>query len=108
MKKEDISILIANNLQKAKDTLIQANALHNIQQYIGVVNRGYYAMFYAASAILLTKGLGTSKHSGVISLLDREFVNKKEIEPIWSKIFRNAFNLRNWGDYDEQAVITKE
>jgi len=96
MKKEDISILIANNLQKAKDTLIQADALYSIRQYIGVVNRGYYAMFYAASAILLTKGLGTSKHSGVISLMDREFVNKKEIEPVWSKIFRNAFNLRSF------------
>lgn len=65
-------------------------------------------MFYAALAILLTKDLGTSKHYGVISLLDREFVNKKEIDPIWSKILRDAFNLRSWGDYDEQAFITEE
>ncbi len=108
MKKEDTSILIANNLQKAKDTLVQADALYNIQQYIGVVNRGYYAMFYSASAILLTKGLGTSKHYGVISLLDREFVKNGEVDPVWSKNLRNAFNLRSWSDYDEQAVITKE
>jgi uncharacterized protein (UPF0332 family) len=108
MKKDDISILIGNNIKKAKDTIIQAEALCNIQQYIGVINRGYYAMFYAASAILLTKELGTSKHYGVISLLDREFVNKKEIDPIWSKTLRDAFNLRSWGDYDEQAVITGE
>ncbi|MBM4147171.1 MAG: HEPN domain-containing protein [Nitrospira sp.] len=101
-------MLIANNLQKARDTLVQADALYNIHQYIGVVNRGYYAMFYAASAILLTKGLGTSKHSGVISLLDREFVKSGEVDPVWSKNLRNAFNLRSWGDYDEQAVITKE
>lgn len=108
MKNEDTSILIASNLQKAKDTLFQADALYNIQQYIGVVNRGYYAMFYAASAILLTKGLGTSKHYGVISLLDREFVKSGEVDSVWSKNLRNAFNLRSWGDYDEQAVITKE
>jgi uncharacterized protein (UPF0332 family) len=108
MNKEDTSILITNNLQKAKDTLVQADALYDIQQYIGVVNRGYYAMFYASSAILLTKGLGTSKHYGVISLLDREFVKSGEVDPVWSKNLRNAFNLRSWGDYDEQAVITKE
>lgn len=108
MKKEDITILITNNLQKAKDTIIQAEAIFNIQQYIGVVNRGYYAMFYTALAILLTKGLGSSKHYGVISLLDKEFVNKKEIDQVWSRNLRNAFNLRSWGDYDEQAVITKE
>jgi len=81
MKKDDISILIGNNIKKAKDTIIQAEALYNIQQYNGVVNRGYYAMFYAALAILLIKELGTSKHYGVISLLDREFVNKKRNRP---------------------------
>ena len=108
MKKDDIAILISNNIKKAKDAIIQAKALYDIQQYNGVVNRGYYAMFYAALAILLTKDLGTSKHYGVISLLDREFVNKKEIDPIWSKILRDAFNLRSWGDYDEQAFITEE
>ncbi|NJN63373.1 MAG: hypothetical protein HC795_19310 [Coleofasciculaceae cyanobacterium RL_1_1] len=31
-------------------------------------------MFYALLGLLATKGLGTSKHSGVISLFDREFV----------------------------------
>lgn len=108
MKEGDTSVLIANNLRKAQDTLVQADALYDIRQYIGVVNRGYYAMFYATSAILLTKGLGTSKHSGAISLLDREFVKSGEVDPIWSKSFRNAFNLRSLGDYDEQAVITKE
>lgn len=108
MKKEDISVLIFKNLKRAKDTIIQAEALYNIRQYNGVVNRGYYAMFYAALAILLTKELGASKHYGVISLLDREFVRKKEIAPIWSKSLRDAFNLRSWGDYDEQAVITAD
>jgi uncharacterized protein (UPF0332 family) len=108
MRDKDISILIANNIEKARNTIIQAEALYNIQQYIGAVNRGYYAMFYAALAILLTKGLGTSKHSGVISLLDREFVNKRELDSVWSKKLRNAFNLRSWGDYDEKADITEE
>lgn len=108
MKDNDISALIANNLEKAKNTIIQAEALYNIKQYIGVVNRGYYAMFYSASAILLTKGLGTSKHYGVMSLIDREFVNKKEIDSKWSKSLRNAFNLRSWGDYDEKADITEK
>lgn len=34
--------------------------------YYGVaVNRAYYAFFYAASALLLTKDLARGKHSGV-------------------------------------------
>jgi uncharacterized protein (UPF0332 family) len=31
------------------------------------VNRACYAVFYAASAMLLTKGIERRKHSGVIS-----------------------------------------
>ena len=107
MKNEDTVSLIANNIAKARNTVLQAETLFNIQQYIGAVNRAYYAMFYAALAILMTKGLGTSKHAGVISLLDKEFVSKGEIDPAWSRKMRNAFNLRSWGDYDEQAIITE-
>ena len=40
----------------------------------GAVSRAYYAMFYGVLALLATKGLGSSKHSGTISLFDREFV----------------------------------
>lgn len=39
-----------------------------------VMNRLYYAMFYAVLALLQEKEMGTSKHSGAIALFDREFV----------------------------------
>lgn len=106
MNEADAAILIANNIRKAEDSLIQAEALIGIDQYFGVVNRGYYAMFYAASAILLTKGMGSSKHSGVLSMLDKEFVNKGLIPSHWSRMLRNAFNLRSWGDYDTQGDVS--
>ncbi|MBI5142067.1 MAG: HEPN domain-containing protein [Nitrospirae bacterium] len=107
MNDGDSAILIANYIRKAEDALTQAEALFGIDQYFGVVNRGYYAMFYAASAILLTKGMGSSKHSGVLSLLDREFVNKGEVPLQWSRMLRNAFNLRSWGDYDTQCDVSE-
>ena len=33
------------------------------------VNRAYYAVFYAASAVLLTKGIERRRHSGVIGAI---------------------------------------
>ncbi len=69
MRDADTVALINHNLQKADDSIIQASALFNIQQHFGAVNRAYYAIFYAALAILLTKDLGSSKHSGVLSLI---------------------------------------
>lgn len=104
MKDADIVALIKHNIEKADDAVIQADALFNIRQHFGVVNRAYYAIFYSALAILLTKGLGSSKHSGVLSFFDREFVKTKEVDKKWSKVFHDAFDLRSTGDY---AKLTK-
>jgi uncharacterized protein (UPF0332 family) len=37
------------------------------------VNRAYYAIFYAANALLATKGISRSKHSGVIAAFREHF-----------------------------------
>jgi uncharacterized protein len=52
-----------------------------------IVNRAYYAMFYAALALLETVGKVPSKHAGVISLFDTEFVLKGELPKDLSKDF---------------------
>lgn len=106
MKNADTVALIKHNLQKADDSIIQSAALLNIQQHFGAVNRAYYAIFYAALAILLTKDLGSSKHSGVLSFFDREFVKTDEVDRKWSKVFHDAFGLRATGDYAKLADVT--
>jgi uncharacterized protein (UPF0332 family) len=44
-------------------------AEHNLADgfYASAINRAYYAIFYAANALLATKGLSRSKHSAVIT-----------------------------------------
>jgi len=106
MRNADTVALIKHNLQKADDSIIQAGALLNIQQHFGAVNRAYYAIFYAALAILLTKDLGSSKHSGVLSLFDREFVKTNDVDRKWSKVFHDAFGLRATADYARLADVT--
>lgn len=105
MKDADVVALIRHNIEKADDAIVQAEALFKIQQYFGVVNRAYYAIFYAVVAILLTKGLGSSKHSGVLSYFDREFVKAEEVDKRWSKVFHDAFELRSMGDYAKLIKI---
>jgi uncharacterized protein (UPF0332 family) len=41
--------------------------------YVTAVNRAYYATFYSANALLSTKGLERSKHSGVIAAFRQHF-----------------------------------
>ncbi|MBI4690062.1 MAG: HEPN domain-containing protein [Nitrospirae bacterium] len=107
MRDSDVIALITHNIQKSDDSIVQAEALFNIEQYFGSVNRAYYAIFYAALGILLTKGLGSSKHSGVLSYFDREFVKTNEVDKKWSKVFHDAFELRSMGDYAKLIGVTK-
>jgi uncharacterized protein (UPF0332 family) len=107
MRDADIVALIKHNIEKADDAVIQAEALLKIQQNFGVVNRAYYAIFYSALAVLLTKGFGSSKRAGVLSLFDREFVKTKEVDTKWSKVFHDAFDLRSKGDYARLTKINK-
>ncbi len=41
-----------------------------------MVNLAYYAMFYGVLAVLATRKLSASKHSGALGLFDREFINQ--------------------------------
>lgn len=52
--------------------------------------------------------LKTSKHAGVISIFDKEFVHKGKIDKHYSKILHNVFNTRQKGDYKEFVNLSHE
>lgn len=73
--KEDILALIKYRLEEADNSIKEAEVLLKEGMSLrSVMNRLYYAMFYAVLALLQEKELGTSKHYGAISLFDREFI----------------------------------
>jgi hypothetical protein len=77
MKDEELEELIAARLAQARVALEDAKFLLDARRSPqSVINRSYYAMFYAALALLQKIGKAPSKHAGVISLFDTEFVIK--------------------------------
>ncbi len=70
-----------------------------------VMNRPYYAMFYAVFDLLQSRQLGTSKHSGAIALFGREFVKAGVFPRDLSKALHRAFELRQRGDYLEEGEL---
>ena len=90
--------LISYRLERARETLQDAHLLMDQGGSPGsVINRSYYAMFYAVLALLTTLGKGSSKHSGVIALFDQYFV--KSGESSWEPICPLCgFSLENKGD----------
>jgi hypothetical protein len=107
MKKELLE-LIKYRLKEAEDSIKEAEVLlREGMSMRAVMNRLYYAMFYAVLALLQEKEMGTSKHAGAISLFDKEFIKKGVFDNELSKTLHRAFELRQKGDYMEQAEVTK-
>jgi uncharacterized protein (UPF0332 family) len=75
-----------------------------------ILNRAYYAVFYAALALIINSDITvkTSKHAGIISLLDKEFVHKGKLDKRCSKIFRRLFEMRQESDYKEFIEVSKK
>ena len=100
MKSKEIEILIKHRLEQAQEALDDAKYLiDGNRSPQSIINRSYYAMFYAALALLQKISKAPSKHSGVISLFDKEFVMRGIFEKELSKDFHKAFELRQSTDY---------
>lgn len=91
---------------KIKRYLLRAHQAFNTAElmlqhgdYTTVVNRAYYTIFYAANALLATKGLERSKHSGVLAAFREHFVKTGIIETEYSTYYGAAMNARHASDY---------
>lgn len=98
---------ISSLIERAKRYLKSAEILLKEGDYESSVSRAYYAMFYSAQAMLLTKNLSFSSHKGVISAFGEHFV-KTGIFPIEiGRELNRAFEKRQIGDYEYTFVISK-
>jgi uncharacterized protein (UPF0332 family) len=97
---EEVKEKIRLNLERSEDALKEAESLQEEALYMGAANRAYYAAFYAASALLLTKSMEFTKHSAVISTFGQSFVKTGEIEEDYHVILRELFEARQVADYD--------
>lgn len=63
------------------------------------VSHAAYAMFHAAEAMLLTKGLRFKSHRAVIGTFAREFVKTGRISPELGRALRLAMRERHKAEY---------
>ena len=89
--------------------MLEASA-HNIAGgfYGSGVNRAYYAIFYAANALLLAQEISRSKHSGVIAAFRQYFVKSGHLEREYGEIYGRIMDDRNLSDYDVGVSIEPE
>ena len=107
MSKDALGELIAYRLEQGCDALAESRLLQEAGHFRAAVNRAYYAMFYAVQALLAQGGLSTSKHSGAISLFDREFVKPGRFPKDLSKSLHEIFDLRLDADYGDMLRVSQ-
>ncbi|HLA08826.1 MAG TPA: HEPN domain-containing protein [Anaerolineales bacterium] len=101
--------LIQYRMKRARSTLRASQLLYKQGgDSASIINRAYYAMFYAALALLVTIGQESSKHQGVLALFDQHFIKPKILPKEMGKFLHHAFDTRQIGDYEEEAELTKE
>lgn len=95
-------------MTKARSSLIAAKTLLEESLFAEAISRSYYAMFYAAKALLLLDGIDTNKHSVVASAFGREYAKTGKIDPRNHRMLLDGFDWRQKSDYDVYWLATRE
>jgi uncharacterized protein (UPF0332 family) len=107
----DRETLLKYRIKQAEETLRDAEVMAKGElSPRSIVNRAYYAMFYAVLALFLKMNvnLKTSKHSGIISMFDKVFILSGKMDKQFSKSLHKMFNARQVADYKELVEVSSD
>ena len=100
--------IVSYRLEKAEMTLDDATKSAEYGMYNTAANRLYYAFYYAASALLIDKGLKVQTHSGLMSMLHLHFLKAGKMTTDDGVLMRRLFALRQEGDYEDFVRLESE
>ena len=108
MKKESSKELVKAYLKRADKALVSAKILFKNDEMEDSASRAYYAMFYAAQAILASKGLNARSHKGARILFGRHIIREGLMGKDYAKMLDKAFDLRQRSDYEALKKVTRD
>jgi uncharacterized protein (UPF0332 family) len=94
--------------QEATSSLDDADFLCQNGRLKSAVSRSYYAALQAARALLFSKGLEASTHSGVAHLVYEHFVAPRLLPPEIARLLRRLQVAREDADYEMAALMTPQ
>ena len=100
--------LIRGYLAKAEEKLGVVDRLLAQQDFEDAVSRAYYAAYYAAQALLLSEGLESRSHRGLVSLVGLHFVKTGRLDKKFGRYLSNLMEDRQQSDYNLFSGLEKE
>lgn len=99
-------VLSNYRIKQAEESLDEARFLLDSKKSPrSIINRAYYAMFYAVLALLVYEEYSSSKHSGVLGFFNKRFINECVFHKDIGRSINKAFELRQRGDYRENIEL---
>ncbi len=96
-------------MKRADEALDDAFLLKDKERFDRAVSTAYYAMFYAATATLLTSpGQTFKRHSTVHNMFLDHWVKSGRIESDYHRYLSSAFDARSKADYSIAPSATAE
>ncbi len=92
---------IKYRLEKAEETLFAAKVLIENRLWNSVINRLYYACFYAINALLVSNNISAKTHNGVKTQFFLNFIKTGLIDKKYSLLYSDLFDWRQKGDYND-------
>lgn len=99
---------IKYRFQRAEQTYEEAILLAENQRWNAVVNRLYYACFYAVIAALFKNNVETQAHDGVRSQFRLLFISTGKLNKSLGKLFSKLGDFRQKGDYGDLFDFDEE
>ncbi len=98
---EEKKALLDARLRAARESLADAKRSLDAESLRGAMNRSYYAMFHAAAALAISRGVAHRKHSHLIGFFQKEYAKPEIIARQHGRAFQKAFEDRSEADYQD-------
>ena len=86
---------------RAEESYEEALILAKEERWNAVINRLYYACFYAVGALLTKNNYSASSHKGMRQIFGQKFVKTGIIERDLAKHYTDLFEKRHKGEYND-------
>jgi uncharacterized protein (UPF0332 family) len=107
----DRETIFSYRMRQTEETLVEAvRMLETGFSPRSIINRSYYAMFYAVLALFIHSNTPhkTSRHSGVIGIFNKEFIHTGKLDARFAKMLYDLFDERMELDYRDFAEVSEE
>ena len=108
LSQEERDAIVAYRVEKARGALNEIKKVMPLEVWGIIANRMYYALYYAASALLTKDSHPVNTHKGALSLINQYYVRTDILTKEDGHLFGQVFAFRQGSDYDDFIDATKE